>query len=292
MMDGIKIEDNVLTLIKKDEIILEKCAVEEHMVFHAHDFIEIVYISSGSGVHEIGDGSSSVVEQGDLMLFNSHVSHLFKVGCKGLEVYNCLFDPSVLRFAISKSDDFINIVYSCLFDSTGKSSVSKPYMILKGADRIFPIIYEMYTEYTAKTSGYEKINEANLVRLLVSIFRLQMRGEERGDSAFKRAIAESAILYMKEYCHEKITCETLASRAYLSTGYFHRVFKSVTGESPIDHLQNIRLEKAAAILSSSQATVKEAAAEAGYQDMKHFYRIFRKKYGVTPAQFKKSKTRG
>ena len=286
-MNDYKLIGNVLTLSRSNEIIMEKCSVSQDMLCHAHNFIEIVYVSSGRGVHEIGDGSSSVVEKGDLILFNSHVPHVFKVGDDGLEVYNCLFDPSVLRYAINKSDDFINIVYNCLFEDVAENSVSKPYIVLKGADKIFPIIYEMYSEYTSGTSGYEKINEANLVRLLVSVFRLQMRMDEHDDSVFRRAIAESAILYMKEYCHEKITCGMLAARAYLSTGYFHRVFKAVTGVSPIECLQNIRMEKAAGILSSSELTVKEVAAEVGCQDMKHFYRIFRKKYGVTPKQYRK-----
>lgn len=287
-MNDLQFEDNVLSLNSKNEIIMQKCncTVGRNVSLHKHKFIEIAYIASGSGIHDIGDGFSSRIEKGDLILLNSNVAHGFKSeDVDQLVVYNCIFDPSVLRFAINKSDDFINIVYSCLFDNEKQSSVSKPYIILNDAVSVFPVINEMYTEYEEKQNGYEKINEANLIRLLVSIFRLQMSGRENGGGAYRRAIAESAIRYMNDYYNEKITCELLASRAYLSTGYFHRVFKSVTGTSPIEYLQELRLKKAAELLSSSSLTVKQAAAAVGYSDMKHFYRIFRQKYGATPKQY-------
>ena len=291
-MGDIRIVDNVLSLSKKNEIIMQKCrcTIGNNVDMHSHKFIEIAYIASGSGIHEIGDGYSSYVEKGDLILLNSNVAHGFKSEDVGqLTVYNCIFDPSVLRFAINKSDDFINIVYSCLFGSEKQSSVSKPYILLNDAGAVFPVINEMYTEYTEKPNGYEKINEANLIRLLVSIFRLQMSGGENGGGAYRHAIAESAMRYMKDYYNEKITCEMLASRAYLSTGYFHRIFKSVTGEAPIEYLQDIRLQKAAEMLSSSSATVKQTAAAVGYSDMKHFYKIFGQKYGTTPKQYQERK---
>ena len=286
IMNDIEINGGVLSLNKKNEIIVQRCTVDENVSFHTHNFIETAYIAAGRGVHIIEDGYSSRVEKGDLILFNSDVAHAFKVGDGGqLIVYNCIFDPSVLRFAINKSDDFINIVYSCLFEDKKRSSVSKPYIVLNGAEAVFPVISDMYDEYINKQSGYEKVNEANLLRLLVSIFRLQMTGKENNGGAYRRAIAESAMKYMKEYYSEKISCDMLASRAYLSTGYFHRVFKSVTGISPVEYLQEIRLKKAAELLSSSSLTVKQAAAAVGYSDMKHFYRIFRQKYGATPKQY-------
>ena len=290
-MNDLQFKDNVLSLNKKNEIIVQKCncTIGQNVEMHSHRFIEIAYIASGSGIHEIGDGYSSYIEKGDLILLNSNVSHGFKSEDIGqLVVYNCIFDPSVLRFAINKSDDFINIVYSCLFDNEKQSSVSKPYIVLKCAEKVFTVINEMYNEYSEKPNGYEKINEANLIRLLVSVFRLQMNVRENGGSAYRQAIADSAIKYMKEYYHEKITCEMLASRAYLSTGYFHRIFKSVTGQSPIDCLQDIRLEKAADMLSLSSSTVKQTAAAVGYSDMKHFYRIFEDKYGTTPKHYQDS----
>ena len=285
-MDGLLQNGSVLSLSDKNEIIMQKHTLDGDSGYHKHSFIEIAYIAAGSGVHEIEDGYVSHVEKGDLVLFNSDVSHAFCVGGgEKLVVYNCIFDPSVLKFAITKSDDFINIVYRCLFDYAEQRSVSKPYIVLNGAEKVFPVVSEMYSEYEEKQNGYEKVNAANLIRLLVLIFRLQMNGKENGGGAYRAAIAESAVNYMNEYYPEKISCEMLASRAYLSTGYFHRVFKAVTGESPITYLQEIRLKKAAELLCGSNMTVKQAAAAVGYSDMKHFYRIFCKKYGVTPKQY-------
>ena len=284
-MSGLRLRDGVLSLDGKNEIIMQKCTADGNTAFHSHKFIEIAYIAAGKGVHEIGDGYSYPIEKGDLVLFNPDVSHAFRVNDGQLVVYNCIFDPSALKFAINKSDDFINIVYTCLFGDVKQSPVSKPYIVLNGADDVFPVVEEMYSEYVNKPSGYEKVNEANLIRLLVLIFRLLMNAKENSAGAYKNAVAGSAVGYMKEYYAEKITCDMLASRAYLSTGYFHRVFRSVTGVSPIEYLKEVRLKKATELLTRSHMTVKQAAAAVGYSDMKHFYRIFEEKYKMTPKEY-------
>lgn len=290
-MNDLDLKNNVLSLNRKNDIIMQKCAVSGSMDLHTHRFIEIAYVAAGKGVHEIGDGFSSLTKAGDIVLINPGVPHAFGAGDGQLVVYNCIFDPSVLRFAINKSDDFINIVYSCLFGSARQSPVSKPYIVLTGAKSVFPIISEMYAEYSGKPSGYEKVNAANLIRLLTAIFRLQMNERETGVGAYKNAIVQSAVKYMNEYYAEKITCGILAARAYVSTGYFHRVFRSVTGATPNGYLQRLRLEKAAALLSRSGLTVKQAVAAVGYSDMKHFYRIFEDGYGATPKKYQEKNRR-
>ena len=286
-MDDLQYNDGFLILNNKNDIIMQKCAVEENTKFHAHKFIEIAYVASGHGTHIIEGGYSSFVEKGDLVLFNSDVSHAFRIEKHGqLTVYNCIFDPSVLSYAINKSDDFINIVYKCLFDIPEQRSEQKPYIVLNNAESVSGIINEMYEEYKEKQSGYEKVNAANLIRLLIAVFRLQMNNRDESGKTYRKAIADSAKEYMDEYYAEKITCESLASRAYLSTGYFHRIFKSVTGKSPIEYLQSVRLEKGARLITLPSSTVKQTALSVGYSDMKHFYNIFKKEFGVTPNEYK------
>ena len=284
-------EGDTLILSERSEIIIQRCAVEESSEFHRHSFIEIAYVESGRGVHEIADGFVSEIEKGDLVLFNAGVAHRYKVTKpESLVVYNCLFDPAVLDESVSKSDDFINIVYSFLFGpAAAQGGEPKPYIVLKNAGSVEWIVKEMYAEYRAKQSGYSKVNAANLTRLLISVFRLKLGGRDGSADAYRKAVTESAVNYMKEFYAEKISCETLASRAYLSTGYFHRVFKETAGETPVRYLQNIRLEHAAAMLSENGLPVQTVAESVGYSDMKYFYRIFRDKYGSTPAEFRKKR---
>lgn len=291
-MTGQPREISEIKLKNKNEIIVERYVGDEDVRFHTHDFIEIAYVESGEGTHEIQGGYSSPIEKGDVLLFNSSVAHayFFNPGSTAV-IYNCLFDPHVLDGSITKSDDFINIVYGYLFGELNRRADIKPYIVLKKATEVSGYFREMFAEYTEKQNGYAKVNAANLIRLLVEIFRIKRNETEREDSAYRDLIAHSAIKYMNEYYAEKISCDMLASRAYLSTGYFHKIFKAATGRSPIGYLQDIRMEKAAELLTATSLKVQKVAAAVGYSDMKHFYNSFYEKYGMTPKKYRDSKNK-
>ncbi len=281
-------EGDTIVLSERDEIIVEKRVVERSVSLHKHGFIEIAYVESGEGVHEIADGTLSHIEKGDLVLFNSGVAHGYRVTPpSSLTVYNCLFDPSVLDSSVSAGDDFIRIVYSYLFGAQS-SADQKPYILLSNAEAVSNIVKEMFREYTERQNGYSKINTANLTRLLVTIFRLKRGARENDAPAYKAAIAESAVRYINEYYSSKISCEMLAARAFVSTGYFHRVFKEVTGMTPVEYIRDVRLKAAAQLLRETSCSVRCAAESAGYSDLKYFYDIFQKEFNMTPGEYKKS----
>ena len=75
---------------------------------------------------------------------------------------------------------------------------------------------------------------------------------------------------------------------YLSPFYVSKIFKSETGDAPIQHLIKIRLEKAKELLEQGKAlSVQEAAAMVGYDDAYHFSKLFKKRFGITPTQARK-----
>ncbi|MCR5695093.1 MAG: AraC family transcriptional regulator [Clostridia bacterium] len=282
-------EGDTIVLSQRNEIILEKCLVTESVRLHKHDFIEIAYVDSGEGTHEIAGGEVTPIAKGDLVMFNSGVAHSYKVTAPSrLVIYNCNFDPSVLDSSVSRGDDFIGIVYDYLFEaSASRGSDTKPYILLRNAEAAAGIIKEMYAEYSARRNGFSKINAANLIRLLVTVFRLKRGASESSAGAYKAAIAESAVRYIGEFCADRISCETLAARAFVSTGYFHKVFKEVTGVTPVAYIQSVRLEKAAGMLRVGSYSVRDAAEAVGYADLKFFYGIFEKEFGLTPGAYRK-----
>lgn len=76
---------------------------------------------------------------------------------------------------------------------------------------------------------------------------------------------------MQEYYAQNIICQLLSSRVSLSNGYFNKIFKKITGESPIHFLQSIRITKAANLLLSTSLPIATVASRVGYADMKYFY---------------------
>lgn len=279
---------DTLFLSEQNEIIIQKCVVKESTEYHRHRFIEIAYIDAGKGSHEIVDGPVSTVEKGDLIMFNPGVAHRFTVEPNGsLTVYNCLFDPSVLDASVSRSDDFINIIYGFLFEKAGTQRDPKPYIFLNGAESAAEIIKEMFREYTSKQNGYTKVNAANLTRLLIAIFRLKRSDNAASVDAYKAAIVDSAIRYIRTCYADNIPCSLLAARAFVSTGYFHKVFKEVCGVTPVKYIQSVRLSEASKLLQETTLPVNSVADAVGYSDVKYFYDIFRREFGVAPGEYRK-----
>jgi len=83
--------------------------------------------------------------------------------------------------------------------------------------------------------------------------------------------------------------EQLSADLYVNRSYFSTVFKKHTGHSPQQYLQNVRLENAADLLANQNASVGLAASKSGYDDLYHFSKMFKKKFGVPPTAYKKSR---
>lgn len=78
----------------------------------------------------------------------------------------------------------------------------------------------------------------------------------------------------------------LAAAARLSPFHFHRLFRGMTGETPLGMHRRLRLERAALALQSTARPVTDVAFEAGYETHEAFTRAFRAAYACPPSQFR------
>lgn len=73
----------------------------------------------------------------------------------------------------------------------------------------------------------------------------------------------------------------------LSERTFSRRFKQATGMVPIEYVHTLRLEEAKQLLESNDEPIEAVAQEVGYEDAAFFGRLFRRKVGITPTQYRK-----
>ncbi|WP_431295478.1 helix-turn-helix domain-containing protein [Pedobacter sp. P26] len=72
---------------------------------------------------------------------------------------------------------------------------------------------------------------------------------------------------------------------------FFNSFKSLVGQTPLSYLQNWRMQKAKEILLSSKDNVSVVANQVGYQSEAAFNRLFKHTFKVTPARFRRSRSK-
>lgn len=86
--------------------------------------------------------------------------------------------------------------------------------------------------------------------------------------------------------YRELDFEALAVELHMSYSHFRRLFRRHIGRSPHDHLLLCRMQRAARELQRTGRQVKEVAYEAGYEDPAQFSKLFKKKIGLSPQQFR------
>lgn len=115
-----------------------------------------------------------------------------------------------------------------------------------------------------------------------------------------RALRESrmpdALLRMLDYISshpgQRITLETLASLSGTTVVTVIRLFSAHLGTTPGEYIRKKRLESAAELLRMPEYSVKEVAAHLGYASPQYLATDFKKRYGVTPREFKRTPRSG
>ena len=86
-----------------------------------------------------------------------------------------------------------------------------------------------------------------------------------------------------------VTLDDLSRQFYLSKPYLSKFIKDKSGMTFGDNVKRIRLNKASTLLRNGNMKVEKVAEAAGYQNVEHFNRLFKKKYGMTPVQYRSSR---
>ncbi len=92
--------------------------------------------------------------------------------------------------------------------------------------------------------------------------------------------------YMREHQAEKISLGNVARAVNMSSFYFCKMFKKVTGINFTDYLSRVRIERAQNLLLNPNLRVSEIAFEVGFQSLTHFNRVFKKITGQSPTDYR------
>ncbi|MFC0523336.1 response regulator [Pontibacillus salicampi] len=110
--------------------------------------------------------------------------------------------------------------------------------------------------------------------------------------SWKRVTSKDALWnaeeWIKEHYDQSITLEQIAEHVNLSPYYFSKLFKDRFEQSFIDYVTELRVAKAKELLRATDKPLKEICSLVGYKDPNYFSRVFKKKTGQTPSDFRDS----
>lgn len=249
--------------------------------YHSHDFVEMAFVLSGHGRYRIDDVCYDVSE-GDFILLNA--------GQKHQALVSDLSNPSTEFFV-----GFSDIRFPNLPENHLPMVSDTPVIHTTGElrQKLFKLCTSMSAENDVCQAGRYLMLKSYLMQMLVLLLRGQSKPIpiDTGysfDSVNKKYVVEQLVNYFEEHYAEKISLDQIAENMYLSPFYISRIFKSETGDTPIHHLINIRLDRAKELLEQGKSgSIQEVAAMVGYDDVYHFSKLFKKRYGIPPSRVRK-----
>lgn len=133
--------------------------------------------------------------------------------------------------------------------------------------------------------GYEDYIASLFNNILFLVSRQQHEGES-GSTGMPEEI-EAAVSYFNEHYNTKISVERYADSLHISTNWFIRNFKQYMKTSPAQYILSLRMVNAQSLLENTDYNVSEIAEIVGYENPLYFSRVFRREFGVSPAQYRK-----
>ena len=111
--------------------------------------------------------------------------------------------------------------------------------------------------------------------------------DERGKSRFKQESSLDKVMeFIRAHYMEDITLSQIAENVYMNPSYISRMVKAQTGKNVTDLITEMRMEKAIALLQTTDLKIYKIAERVGYTNLQYFYRMFRKITGKSPSDFR------
>lgn len=154
---------------------------------------------------------------------------------------------------------------------------------VKEFNRIFHMLIN--TSYELKPY-YETVRRGFLLAVLGIILR-DKDGRARSKSGQPNSGLERVISYINIHFYNPIDLEKYAAMCYVSKSRFLHMFKEYTGLSPYRYQLNMRMERAAELLTYTSVGVAECSEAVGFKDPSYFCRIFKKYTGQSPMLYRK-----
>lgn len=252
---------------------------------HRHDEYELNLVSNCVGARRIVGDSIEELQDFDLVLVGNGIEHAWEQHhCRSgnIREVTIQFAPDMFGPEMLAKTQFDSI--RRLLEASAKGVVFNRDVIMK--------VYGRITGISAIDNGFYRVME--LVSILYELSDPQCY-RMLASSSFANVEPEASshrVTSVKEYIknnyRKEVRLSELAAIAGMTPTAFSRFFKMRTGNSVSDYIIAVRLGHATRSLVDSSSAISEICFDCGFNNISNFNRIFRKKKGCSPKEFREA----
>ena len=162
----------------------------------------------------------------------------------------------------------------------------KENVFLTGSSPDYEWIYrQMIQELRFGRYNYEDLLEIMLRQIFLKINRYIYEGAKRNSDIIDGI--ERATHYFNENYNKNISIENYAEECHMSACWFIKSFKEITKMTPMQYIVSLRLTNAMNMLDNTNYSISEIAGLVGYDNALYFSRLFHKRTGMSPSEYRK-----
>lgn len=260
--------------------------VHEEFLWHWHNEFEIGIVEEGELLIFIGSDQHRL-KSGDAYFVNSGILHaghsIDQLPCRvHLLVFHAMLvggssDSVFWQDYIRPLTEDPSMQGLCFFSDVPSQ---KPAIAA---------ILDAWRSYEDHTPGYPFKVRNSLSDLLLLICKNADNPHEIPTIRYLRSNhrVQTMMEFIANHYSDPITLKDIAASAAISPSECLRCFRRIIHTTPIQYLQDYRIKQAAGYLKTSTSLISEIARQCGFMEMSYFSRVFRKKYGRSPQEFRK-----
>lgn len=287
MVDDRRIIHEITPLMGKDVLyIADRHKKEFTYPIHNHSVYELNFVENAKGVRRIVGDSQEVIGDYDLCLITSpNLEHVWEQN----ECHSDDIREITVQFDFSMSDE-------TLFGRNPYASITRMMQQAKKG-LSFPLqaimkVYGLLDTLSSVKDGFYAVQQ--FLTILYELSRCENARTLASSSYAKVTVEDDSrrILKVKNFISknymDELRLPELASMAGMSSSAFSRFFKLHTGRNISEYIIDLRLGYAARMLVDTAKSISEIGFDCGFNNLSNFNRIFKKKKGCSPSEFRES----
>ena len=256
-----------------------------HFPEHTHNYVEMIYMCSGS-THHVINGEDVILKQGELLILNQNaVQEIYPAG-EGDVAVNFIILPEFFDYGLKMIETEENQLRDFIVDCLRGENHSAGYLHFKVGE-VLPVqnlLENLIWTIVNKQPNKRSINQATMGLLFLQLMNHMDKMETDAASEQQKFIIQ-VLSYVEEHYKSGELTE-LAEELHFDIYWLSKEIEKRTGKTYTDLIQAKRLSQAAYLLRTTAMNVIDISMAVGYDNISYFHRIFQKKYGMTPRRYR------